>query len=559
MLNKEKQNELQAFLKGINTEEKMWMHGYLSAVLEGTNEESAAPISINIKLNILYGTDTGNSKRVAQQLVQLAKQNGITTKALSLDQYKYAQFTKEEHVFIIMSTHGEGEPPEAAKKFYDALHQETASLAHLKYAVLALGDKSYPLFCKAGEDINNRLQTLGAMPIVALEMCDVDFEQTAKEWSNTAIQSLLSRPQQTTSTIVASKQKDKKAFLGKLLTNINLNDKGSQKQTHHIEFSATDIVYEPGDSLGIVPFNDEKIVAEILTQLQLDANEKIEFKSITTNLKELLFKQVNISYLLPSSVEAYATIAQQKITEKRTDLLTLVKKYPLKKNTDFIAFVSHLTAQSPRLYSISSSPSAHDNEIHITVSLDQFEIEQQKKQGLCSSFLTASEPEKEYDLFIQKNKHFKLPAENKDIILIGPGTGIAPFRSFLYERASTGATGKNWLFFGEQHAVSDFLYQTEIQSWVADGVLQKIDLAFSRDQKEKNYVQHLMQKQATELYEWIQAGAFVYVCGKKNPMSKDVEATLLNILQQQGQMSTEKANEYLEKMKDDNRYLKDVY
>ncbi len=559
MLNKEKQNELQAFLKGSNTEEKMWMHGYLSAVLEGTNEENATPIPTNIKLNILYGTDTGNSKKVAQQLVQLAKQNGITTKALSLDQYKYAQFTQEEHVFIIMSTHGEGEPPEAAKKFYDALHQETASLAHLKYAVLALGDKSYPLFCKAGEDINNRLQTLGAMPIVALEMCDVDFEQTAKKWSNTAIQSLLARPQQTTSTTVASKQKDKKAFLGKLLTNINLNDKGSQKQTHHIEFSATDIVYEPGDSLGIVPFNDEKIVAEILTQLQLDANEKIEFKSITTNLKELLFKHVNISYLLPSSVEAYATIAQQKITEKRTDLLTLVKKYPLKKNTDFIAFVSHLTAQSPRLYSISSSPSAHDNEIHITVSLDQFEIEQQKKQGLCSSFLIASEPEKEYDLFIQKNKHFKLPAENKDIILIGPGTGIAPFRSFLYERASTGATGKNWLFFGEQHAVSDFLYQTEIQSWVADGVLQKIDLAFSRDQKEKIYVQHLMQKQATELYEWIQAGAFVYVCGKKNPMSKDVEATLLNILQQQGQMSTEKANEYLEKMKDDNRYLKDVY
>jgi sulfite reductase (NADPH) flavoprotein alpha-component len=355
------------------------------------------------------------------------------------------------------------------------------------------------------------------------------------------------------------KSSGKKIYHGSVLTNILLNDRGSNKETHHIEISAEEIEYLPGDSLGVIPENPLHVVEPIMEQLWIDRARTFTFKQEEITAYDLLKKKLNIFYLPERVVTKYAAIVGQEIPATKIGLLELLRIYPLNSKTQFEQLIELLEPIAPRLYSISSSPEAHSGEVHITVARDKFHVNEEWKCGLCSDFLSQLSLDNNIEFYIHKNNQFRLPDDDRDIIMIGPGTGIAPFRSFLAHRDARGATGRNWLFFGDQHFVTDFLYQTELQNWVETGVLSRLNVAFSRDQKEKLYVQHKMLKHGKELYSWLMNGASLYVCGAKDPMSIDVEDTLMQIVQKFGEKTIEQAVQFVEQLKDESRYLKDVY
>ncbi|GAB2827131.1 diflavin oxidoreductase [Ferruginibacter profundus] len=559
---------LEELIKNSNNEELIWMNGYLNGIVKNTiaSVEPAAAVTggATKKITIVYGTETGNSKKLATEFAAKAKQNHVHAKVIGMDQYRLTDLTKEEYLLAVISTHGEGEPPAAAKKFYDHIHNNGFKLEKLQYGVLALGDTSYPLFCKTGEDVDEQLNKLGGSRIVPLQKCDVEYDDEANNWINTVLKNITA-PEKETAAVVAAPavapaaKKGKQTYSGKVLTAINLNDRGSNKETYHIEIEAPGLEYQCGDSIGILAENDSQLVTDIIATANVDGNKSLEFKKEKFTVYELLKRKINIVHLTERLVLLYATATGHAIPAGRYDLLDLLKQYPVKNAAQFEEILVTLNAISPRLYTIASSPAAHEGEVHIVVVKDTYYVNDKKRFGLCSDYLSRLKINSTQQFFVQPNKRFRLPAENKDIIMVGPGTGIAAFRSFLAERDATGATGRNWLFFGEQYFASDFLYQTEIQNWFETGVLNKVNLAFSRDQKEKIYVQHKMLEHGETLYEWLNGGASFFVCGKKHPMSTDVENTLLQIIQQHGNKTEAEAKKYLEHMEEQGRYEKDVY
>ncbi|HEX4375133.1 MAG TPA: flavodoxin domain-containing protein [Puia sp.] len=568
MLTNEKLKILQDLISTSSKEEIIWLNGYIAGLIAQSNEEenllSDRPGLTTKpqvgKITIAYGTETGNSKRLATDFASKAKKNGINAKIVSLDQYRLDDLHKEEYFFTVISTQGDGEPPAAAKKFYDHIHKNGFQLQKLKYGVLALGDTAYPLFCKAGEDVDAQLQKLGGERIASLQKCDTDYDGEAGKWFAEILQKLNgASTQKIIAAPVTKKLTGKKVYSGKILSNIILNDKGSNKQTHHIEIAADDLDYQPGDSIGIVPHHHDEIVYAIISLTSISQNKLLKHRNDEWTVFDLLKKKLNIVHLPERVVKKYAAIVQQEIPETKISLLDLLKIYSVKDAAQFEEVISILEPITPRLYSISSSLQAHDGEVHITVALDTFTINEEIKFGLCSDHLSELTVNSTLEFYVHKNLQFKLPAPEKNIIMIGPGTGVAPFRSFLAERDSTGATGKNWLFFGDQHFATDFLYQTEIQNWIETDVLTKVNVAFSRDKKEKIYVQHKMQKHGEEFFSWLNNGAHVYVCGAKEPMSIDVENTLLQIIKEFGNKNDEEASIYLDELRDSGRYVKDVY
>src|SRR5690348_11486553 len=494
--------------------------------------------------------------------LQAKQRNADTTqKSRGLTNTASLIFPKKNIFLAIMSTHGDGEPPVAAQKFYDFVHQNELKLSKLKYGVLALGDSGYPLFCKAGEDLDIRLNTLGGTRLVPLQKCDIDYDVDAEEWFSKVMNSLNDSPSANSDIAapVVKKSSGKKMYTGRLLSHINLNDWGSNKETFHIEIEAEGVQYLPGDSIGIVPENNKETVEKILLITGTDGSSNIDYKDQLISIFDLLKKKLNILNLPERVVKKYAAVVQQEIPSTKIDLLDLLKIYSVKDSNQFIEVLKILEPITPRQYSIESSPEAHEGEVHITVAKNCFTINNELRHGLASEFLSLLNEEDELQFYVCPNNKFRLPEEDKNIIMIGPGTGIAPFRSFLWERDSNGASGKNWLFFGEQHFLTDFLYQTEIQNWVETSLLTKVDIAFSRDQQEKIYVQHKIKNHASEFFEWLQAGSYVYVCGSKDPMSHDVEETILDVIQSAGERSPEDAKQYLENLKEEGRYVTDVY
>jgi sulfite reductase (NADPH) flavoprotein alpha-component len=554
-------------IKGSSKEELIWMNEYIAKLLPAQNTPSIAVANSAVnKITIVYGTETGNSKRLATDFASRAKQKSIHAKVIGMDQYRLSDLTKEEYLLALISTHGEGEPPIAAKKFYDHIHQNGFKLNSLKYSVLALGDTSYPLYCKTGEDMDDQFEKLGGVRIAPLQKCDVDYEEDANAWFNEVMERL-SGPKIGVSqndvlvnvAPITLKKSGKQTYTGDILTKINLNDRGSNKETWHVEIAAEGVEYLCGDSVGIVPENPSKIVDEILNIVGIDPSKIVNFKNEAFTFYDLLKHKINIVYLTERLVKQYAEITQQDIPAGRMNLLDLLKIYPVKDAAQFEEIVLKMNAISPRLYTIASSPSAHEGEVHIVVVKDTYKLNGEIEFGLCSDYLSQILEQGKQKFFVQPNKRFRLPAQDKNIIMVGPGTGIAAFRSFLAERDATGAIGKNWLFFGGQRFATDFLYQTEIQNWYETGVLNKVNLAFSRDQKEKLYVQHKMLQNSAEIFDWLLNGAYFFVCGTKDPMSVDVENTLLKIIEQQGNKTSEEAKKFLEHMEEEGRYEKDVY
>ena len=553
-------------INNANKDELIWMNGYLNGVVLRSVAPSTVPAlnttpAVN-KITIVYGTETGNSKRLAADFASKAKQLHINAKVIGMDQYRLTDLPKEEYLLAVISTQGEGEPPLAAKKFYDHIHHNGFTLNKLKYSVLALGDTSYPLYCKTGEEVDEQLNKLGGVRIAPLQKCDVEYEDDANSWFNNVLQQLSATKEEIPTIevpVAVAKKTGKQKYTGKILSIINLNDKGSNKKTLHIEMEADGVEYQCGDSIGIVPVNPAAVVNEIIELSGADANKKIVFKNEAVTVYDLLKSKINVIYLTERLVKQYAEIVGQEIPATRMNLIDLLKIYPVTDAAQFESIIIKMNPISPRLYTIASSPAAHAGEIHILVVKDEYVVDGETRIGLCSGYVGELQTESHQNFFVQPNKRFRLPAQDKDIIMVGPGTGIAAFRSFLAERDATGAIGRNWLFFGEQHFATDFLYQTEIQNWYETGVLTKVNLAFSRDQKEKIYVRHKMLQHAEELYQWLEGGGYFFVCGKKDPMGVDVEKTLLQIIAEQGKKTNEEARKYLEQMEEEGRFEKDVY
>ncbi|WP_185853631.1 diflavin oxidoreductase [Blattabacterium cuenoti] len=542
-------------IKESSLEEIIWMCGYMSGFVSSNTKKSSLNNKKEKKITLVYGTETGNAKNLAFDIYQKAKNKKLQMKLISLDQYRLQDLEKEDYLFIIISTHGEGEPPSSAKSFFDFIHKNSDfKINHLKYSVLALGDKSYSHFCKAGVDVDKRLHNIGAVRIIPLHKCDVDYEEEADKWFLEILNFFQKKKYE------QNTENRREKICGKVLNNILLSDKerGSNKEIHHIEISVqNEIKYLPGDSIGVFPENSSNKIHDIIEWiLKNRKNEEYKYKEEIFNF---LKKKLNIFHLSDNFLRKYSLLSEREYIpfNRKWKLIDLLKEFPIKKEFSLRDLIKIMEPIKPRLYSISSSPKVHYNEIHITVSRHRFQLNGETVYGHCSDFLSKLKEGDELDFFIYRNQLFRLPKNSKkDIILIGAGTGIAPFRSFLYEREAMEATGKNWLFFGDQHFYTDFLYQTEIQNWKKKGVLNHVSLSFSRDQEKKIYIQDKIWKNRIEFFSWIKNGAFIYVCGKKNPMSIDVEKMIFRVIDEVGECDPEF---FIKKMKKDGRYLKDVY
>ncbi|WP_126973013.1 diflavin oxidoreductase [Gynurincola endophyticus] len=565
MLPEPKLNILNDLLRSASKEELIWMNGYMSGLLA---QQPAVPVNTVVqtavkKITIVYGTETGNAKKVATEFASFAKKKGVVAKLQGLDQYKLNDLQKEEYLFAVISTQGDGEAPAGAKKFYDFIHAQPLQLNSLKFGILALGDSSYPLFCKAGEDVDQRLSQLGATAILPLERSDVDFSAVAQKWFDEVLnvlskQHVVNTPVNTATSI--KPKSGKQFYKGTIQQIINLNDRGSAKSTFHIEIAVTNSnIYEVGDSLGVIPKNSVALVREIISLIGVNEEELLDFRGEQFTVGAFLKEKANIVYLSSRVIRQYAAITKQEIPDTRMGLLELLKIYPSNDLSHYCELIKCLEPNAPRLYSISSSPEAHSGEIHLTVALDTFKVNGELKKGLCSAQLSDWKIDETVEFYIQPNHHFKLPDNNRPVIMIGPGTGIAPFRAFLSHRDAIGAEGKNWLFFGEQHFVSDFLYQTEIQNWFDTGLLQSVSVAFSRDQSYKIYVQHRILEHAKEFWQWIEEGAIIYICGAKNPMSTDVLEAIAKVIERFGGKAEAESIQYLDELKSSGRLLLDVY
>lgn len=592
--NEKQVQQLNELLATLTTQQKIWLTGFLSAsVASGTVVEvpkatqgEAAPIATNEpvskNITILYGSQTGNAQKLAENFGEQLKNVGFDVTVQSMSDFKTNGLKKLQYLLVIASTHGEGEPPDNAISFHSFLHGKRApKLEHVKFAVLSLGDSSYEYFCQTGKDFDAQLEKLGAERIVERVDCDLDYAEPAEKWFEAVKEKLqgdssvqLSHQEATATVLQETVTYNRKnPFSAEIIEKINLNAEGSNKETIHLELSLENsgITFEPGDSLAIIPINNENLVHSLISALKFDATTNVVINGESITLEEALTKVLEITLLTKPLMRKLADYTENKefhklISDEESvkayifgrDLLDVVETFgPFK--WDAQSFVNLLRKMPARQYSISSSLSAYPEEVHVTVGVVRYEVDERERLGVCSTYIADQlEVGDKVQVYIQQNPNFRLPNDETPIIMIGPGTGVAPFRSFIQEREERGATGENWLFFGDQHFVTDFLYQKEWLDYLKSGVLTKMDVAFSRDQPEKVYVQHKMLKRSAELYEWLEKGAVVYVCGDKG-MAKDVEATLLQIIEKEGNKTEEEAKEYLEKLRSEKRYQRDVY
>ncbi|MEH6987668.1 assimilatory sulfite reductase (NADPH) flavoprotein subunit [Cytobacillus firmus] len=592
--NQEQTELLNRLLPTLTETQSLWLSGYLAAIQSSSLqaapavEERPAPAAapaIPKEVTILFGSQTGNAQNLAKKAGKTLEERGFQVNVSAMSDFKPNNLKKVKNLLIVVSTHGEGDPPDNALTFHEFIHGKRApKLEDFRYSVLALGDSSYEFFCQTGKDFDKRLEELGGTRITPRVDCDLDFEEPAAVWAEAVLAGLSEGESSCPSPAAASVSAAAPAesvysrsnpFRAEVLENINLNGRGSNKETRHLEISleGSGLTYQPGDSLGVYPENDPELVDLLLAEMNWDPVEAVRVKEETVTLKEALSSHFEITVLTKPLVEKAAKLSgneelHQLVSDSSRlksyidgrDLIDLVRDFkPWSSSAQ--EFVSILRKMPARLYSISSSFEANPDEVHLTIGAVRYDAHGRERKGVCSILCSERlQPGDTLPVFIQHNENFKLP-ENPEtpIIMVGPGTGIAPFRSFMQEREESGAEGKSWLFFGDQHFVTDFLYQTEWQKWLKDGVLSKLDVAFSRDDDEKVYVQHRMQENSRELFQWLEQGAAVYICGDEKNMAHDVHNTLIDIIEKEGGMSREQAVEYLADMQKNKRYQRDVY
>ncbi|MFW3516954.1 assimilatory sulfite reductase (NADPH) flavoprotein subunit [Staphylococcus caprae] len=606
-------SQINELLQTLTPDQKVWLSGYLIAnqqsnvaneetSLNGTTsstpsveqkteemlqEKEPEVIPQKRSITILYGSETGNAQGLAEIFEERLSDIGNEVTLKSMDDFKPKDLKKVEDLFIVTATHGEGDPPDNAVELHEYIHGRKApKLDGVRFSVLALGDQTYEFFCQTGKDFDNRLAELGAERIYDRVDCDVDYDEDAEKWMANVINAIDSTPADTDSEQVVSESiksaKEKKysksnPYDAEVLTNINLNGRDSNKETRHVELLLDNFgeEYEPGDCLVVLPQNDPALVDLLISTLgwSPDTQVLINDDGDTLNLKEALTSHFEITKLTKPLIENAATFfdneeLSEKVQDKAwiqnyiegRDLIDLLNDFA---TTDLQPenMYQLLRKLPPREYSISSSYKATPDEVHITVGAVRYNAHGRDRTGVCSvQFAERIQEGDTVPIYLKRNPNFKFPQnEETPVIMIGPGTGVAPFRSYMQEREELGFKGNTWLFFGEQHFTTDFLYQTEWQEWLNDGTLSKLDVAFSRDTDQKVYVQHKIAENSEQFNQWIENGGVIYVCGDESKMAKDVHLAIREVLMKEQNLSEEDAEEYLKQLKRDKRYQRDVY
>ncbi|MGQ4622550.1 NADPH-dependent assimilatory sulfite reductase flavoprotein subunit [Raoultella ornithinolytica] len=587
-LNPEQLARLQAATTDFTPTQLAWVSGYFWGVL---NQHSGAATAVPAQaaempgITLISASQTGNARRVAEALRDDLIAAQLNVKLVNAGDYKFKQIASEKLLVIVTSTQGEGESPEEAVALHKFLFSKKApKLEGTAFAVFGLGDTSYEFFCQSGKDFDSRLAELGAERLLDRVDADVEYQPAAAEWRARVVEVLKSRapvaapaqgaPSGAVNDIHSSPYTKEAPLTATLAVNQKITGRDSEKDVRHIEIDLADsgLRYQPGDALGVWYQNDPALVKELVELLWLKGDEPVTVDGKTLPLAEALEWHFELTVNNANIVENYATLtrsetllplvgdkAQLQHYAATTPIVDMVRFSPAQLDAD--ALIGLLRPLTPRLYSIASSQAEVESEVHITVGAVRYDIEGRARAGGASSFLADRvEEDGEVRVFIEHNDNFRLPANPQTpVIMIGPGTGIAPFRAFMQQRAADGAEGKNWLFFGNPHFTEDFLYQVEWQRYVKEGVLSRIDLAWSRDQQQKVYVQDKLREQGAELWRWINDGAHIYVCGDANRMAKDVEQTLLEVIAEFGAMDAEAADEFLSELRVERRYQRDVY
>jgi sulfite reductase (NADPH) flavoprotein alpha-component len=563
-------NALNSVMSVSTADQRQWLSGFLAGFQAANAPQvvaPAAPPARRAPLTILFGTESGNAEALAAQARKVATKLGFAPKVVDMADTTPAQVAEMQNVLLIASTWGEGDPPQRAVDFQDALMADDAPrMDKLRYAVLSLGDRAYVQFCEVGKRFDERLTALGATRVTDRIDCDLDYEAPAESWIDTALAVL--KPADEPATVAehavihvdfARPAPDgptrAKPFAAEVTEHVRLTGSRSTSDTHHLELSieGSGILYEPGDALGVVPLNDPALADAVLAATGLSGD---------TSLRTALIERLDITTLTGKQIEDFGKLtgfvapADTGWATGR-QIIDLLEAAPARLSPEQLTGL--LRPLPPRYYSIASSRKAVGEEAHLLVAALRYESHGRARSGVASVDMTARNRDR-LNVFLRPNQHFRLPTDtDRPIIMVGPGTGVAPFRGFLQEREAIGAKGRNWLVFGHRNYTHDFLYQLEWQDWLKSGVLSRLDVAFSRDQPSKRYVQDTMWESRADLAGWLRDGAALYVCGDMNAMAKDVHATLLRILADQGGNDEAAAKAELDAIRRDGRYLRDVY
>jgi len=595
---------LNALLPTLTQEQTLWLSGFLAGLsrqgiaVPAQGPAAGAPAD-GPNVTVLYASETGNAAGVAKQAAERFNAAGVDARAVNMADYKQRDLKSETHVIMVAATHGEGDPPEGAAGFFEFLAGRKApKLDGVKFAVLGLGDTSYVHFCEAAKVLDRRFEELGAQRIAERVDCDVDYEDAAEEWTASLADMLAAdAPGQAAEAAAAAPSglaafglaptaapttqapvyTRKNPYEAEVLDSIRLNGRYSDKETQHIELSldGSGISFQPGDSLGVLASNDTALVDEIVEALGFAPDAPVKANGVEKPVAEALLDDLELTMLTPGFLKAYAEVSgADELADltregnevalqaflKEHQVADVVARWPAP-GLDAASFTGMLRKLQPRLYSIASSHTALPDEVHLTVGVTRTTPAGRARAGVASTFLSDRRaPGDAIRVYVSENENFRLPEDpDTPLIMIGPGTGVAPFRAFMQEREEMGAGGKSWLFFGDRRFTEDFLYQTEWQQWMKDGVLTRMDVAFSRDQAGKVYVQDRLREKAEEVYAWISDGAAIYVCGDADSMAPAVHEALAGILQAQGGISAEDAEAHLKQMQRERRYQRDVY
>jgi len=575
---------LRAAATGYSAEQLLWASGYLAG-LAAAGAAPQAPAQVadpGLRLTILYGSQTGNGRAVAAQLAASAERRGVAAELISMADFPTSRLRRERLLAIVVSTHGEGDPPDDAMELHRFVNgRRLPALEELGYWVLALGDSSYENFCQTGREFDTRLAAAGAQRLAPLVECDLDYATAAESWTATVLDEAETRlgrqanPAAPQLRVVPPAPRFTKhsPFEAALLVNQRITGHGSSKDVRHLELDlqGSGLRWEAGDSLGVAIRNPDRVVDPVLEALGLPGDAGIDAGS--TTLREALIREREVTVLNRSFLEAWAGVEPSGRLAAQLEALRgaglgrwmqarhvvdVLREFPAE--IEPARLVEMLRPLAPRLYSIASAPEFADEEVHLTVALLRYEAFGATHWGAGSSWLALDRDEGDpVPVYVEPNERFRLPADDVPVIMIGPGTGVAPFRAFLQARAARGATGRNWLLFGDRNFATDFLYQSEWLRYRKQGLLDRLDVAFSRDQADKRYVQHRMREEAAELYRWLDEGAHLYVCGDASAMAPDVDRALRDIIAAATHCDEDAVETYLAELRRAGRYQRDVY